>query len=90
MDWLFGAPGKLILQPDSTGKSYAGFYSGDSLTLAAKSTDTVASVMVNFNAYRSPDQQILMLWTQSGAALPFSTPLGGKTIVAIVSRRDVV
>jgi len=90
MEWLFGASGKLILTPDNTGKTYAGFYSGNSLTLTAKSTDTVESVMTNFNAYRSPDQQITTLWTQAGAPLPFSTPLGGKMIYAIVRRTEII
>ena len=90
MDWLFGTSGTLVLQPDESGKTYAGFYSGESLTLTAKSTDTIATVMVNFNAYRSPDQQITQLWTTGGTSLPFTTSLGGKTVVAIVRRLDAV
>jgi hypothetical protein len=90
MNWFFGTSGTLILQPDETGKTYAGFYSGESLRLTAKSTDTIATVMANFNAYRSPDQQITQLWTTGGTPLPFTTLLGGKTVVAIVSRMDVV
>lgn len=89
MNWLFGSSegGTLILQPDESGKSYAGFQSGESLTLTAKSTDTVETVMANLNAYRSPDQQITQLWTVGGTPLPFSTPLGGKHLVAVVHRK---
>jgi hypothetical protein len=86
MNWLFGASGSLVLKPDETGKSFAGFHSGQSLTLTAKSSDTIETVMTNFNAYRSPDQQITKLWTEGGTPLAFSTPLSGTTIVGIVHR----
>jgi hypothetical protein len=87
MNWLFGASGSLVLKPDETGKSFAGFHSGQSLTLTAKSTDTIETVMANFNAYRSPDQQITQLWTVGGVQLPYTTPLSGQTIVAVVHGR---
>ena len=86
LGWFFASPGKLILIPDESGKTYSGFYSGNPLTLTAKPNDTIETVMTNFNAYRSPDQQILQLWDSSGEIIPFSTSLNGVTIQATVRR----
>lgn len=83
--FMMGSTGVLVLQPDSSGRTYAGFRDGKSLHATAQTGDTVGVIMERFNTYRGPDQQITRLWNVSGEELPFSTPVVGN-IVAIVRR----
>jgi hypothetical protein len=71
------APAKtaLILMPDASGKTYAGFHSGESLTLVGTAGETVGQLMDRFNTYRGPDEQITELWQLNGDRLPFTTVL---------------
>ena len=87
-NWWFGtqtpnAAATLVLTPDESGRRYAGFGSGQSLTLTATEGETVQAVMDRFNTYRGPKEQINQLYTSSGAPLTFQTPLSGQ-ITAIV------
>ena len=77
--------GILVLQPDATGKTLAGFKSGGVLELSASPGETVASVMDKFNTYRGPDQQIEQLWDEQGRTLPFSTVITGRLIAIVKS-----
>jgi hypothetical protein len=87
--WFFGGDsgetGTLLLIPDSSGRNYAGFRSGAGLHLAANPGQTVGEVMAKFNAFRGPDEQITVLFTRSGAGLPFSTVVVG-TLEAVVRK----
>lgn len=65
----------LILMPDSKGKTYAGFHSGESLKLVGDAGVTVGELMDKFNTYRGPDEQITELWQLNGDRLPFTTVL---------------
>lgn len=80
-----GESGKLILTPDVSGRKYAGFHSGGSLTLVANPGETVGQVMDKFNAFRGPDEQITVLLTPEGLSLPFFTKIVG-TVYAVVQR----
>ena len=84
--WFYSSPknASLILSPDESGRKYAGFSSGASLTLTATEGETVQTVMDRFNTYRGPNEQITQLYTSTGTPLPFSTRIQG-TLMAIVS-----
>ena len=80
MDWMFGGKSVvLVIQPDESGKKYAGFREGKSLSLTAKSGETVQIVMDRFNTYRGPDSQVNKLWFSDGRPLPFSHVLTENT-----------
>jgi len=84
LGWFFTTqPAVLILQPDESGKKYAGFHSGEPLKLSATMGETVATVMERFNAYRGPDEQINRLFTKNGTSLLFTQKITG-TMIAIV------
>jgi hypothetical protein len=81
MDWFrrFFSSGTLILKPEQ-GSKIVGF--PHELAFPAKG-ETVGEIMDRFNTYRGPEQQILQVWTEDGAPLPFSTIVSGR-LVAIV------
>lgn len=79
--WLTGMTvtnGSLVLIPDVSGRKYAGFHSGNSLTLTANPGETVGQVMDKFNAFRGPEQQITVLFTYEGQPIPFLTIIRGS------------
>ncbi len=65
----------LILMPDESGKTYAGFHSGEPLKLTGTAGETVGQLMDRFNTYRGPGEQITELMQLNGDRLPFSTVL---------------
>ena len=75
--WLTGSHGRLKLIPDVSGRKFAGFHSGQPLTLTANPGETVGQVMDKFNAFRGPDQQITVLFSPDGLAIPFFTVIHG-------------
>ena len=80
MNWLFEEKKvTLTLIPSENGKTLAGFTSGKSLKLTAKSGETIQIVMDRFNTYRGPDSQIHTLHTESGENIPFSQILTKDT-----------
>ena len=85
-NWLFPSVQKnaiLVLKPDESGRRYAGFGSGQSLTLTATDGETVQAVMDRFNTYRGPKEQINQLYTTTGVPLVFQTILTGRMIAIV-------
>ena len=64
-------------------RSIPGFKSGNSLTLVAKTGDTVGLIMDRFNTYRGPDEQITSLYTPEGSLLDFSTVIYDNMVAVI-------
>ena len=75
--WLTGSNGSLKLIPDVSGRKFAGFHSGEPLTLTSNPGETVGQVMDKFNAFRGPDQQITVLFSSDGLSIPFSRVIYG-------------
>lgn len=64
----------------------AGFHSGETLKIFFKSGETVHTVMHRFNEYRSPDNQIEVLYTTSTltATIQMSSVLVGDVSLWLV------
>ena len=91
LSWLFGSPAtidiELTLIPDESGRAWAGFSSGASLTLKGMAGETVGTLMGRLNTYRGPDQQIIeLIRADNNTPLLFTTVLSGN-ISAIISKK---
>lgn len=84
---LFGTStdiGTLILRPDPSATSIAGFRGGAELRLATEAPNTtVATLLDKLNKYRGPGQQIVRVWREDGEEVVGSEVVRGEMRVVV-------
>ena len=90
---LFGTQqadiGVLILRPDPSATSIAGFRGGAELRLATEAPNTtIATLLEKLNKYRGPDQQIRRIWRETGEEIVGSEIVRGD-VRAVVRAASV-
>jgi hypothetical protein len=74
---------RIFLTPaDAEARTIPGFHTGG-LTLIARSGETLGAIMARFNQFRGPDSQIVTLYTQDGAKIPYTTVITGPVTCII-------
>jgi hypothetical protein len=82
LEMVAGKPERITVQlipKDDAARSLPGFGKGG-LTFIAFKGDTLEKILTNFNAYRSADSIIRLVYTEDGHPIPLSTVLTAPVV----------